>query len=91
MQAAEFFDDLMSRAEKEMVGVSEDDLRTELDEFSGCHGLDGSLGSHRHEDWSLHASVRCMQFTGPGTTSLVPMGQLEAQARAHGRINMASP
>src|SRR5258708_4507440 len=49
MQAAMRFDDFEPRAQEEMKGVSQHDLRADGFEILRGHGLHGAVSPHRHE------------------------------------------
>ena len=58
MKSACRLDDFESRAQVEMVGVSQDDLGLYLlAQFFEMYTLYAAHSSHRHEDWSLDLSV----------------------------------
>ncbi len=58
VEPTHFLDQLVARAEPEVVGVAEDDLRSQLDEFVGVQGFHGPLGADGHENRSFHRAMR---------------------------------
>jgi hypothetical protein len=58
VQAAHFADQLVAGPQPQVVGVAEDDLRSELLDFGRMQGLDRALGAHRHENRGLHRAMR---------------------------------
>ena len=58
VQAAVRCDHLRPRAQQQMEGVAEDDLRAQLLELLGRHGLHGAVGPHGHEGRRLDRPVR---------------------------------
>ena len=55
VQAAELSDQFMTRPDKEMIGVAEDNLGAKLDEIFRGDGLDRRLGADRHENRGCEA------------------------------------
>ena len=83
VQAAVRGDDVRARAEVQVVGVAEDDLRAELPQLARLHRLDGRLGADRHEAGRLDHAVRRHQTSGAGGSVARLHGELEALG-AHG-------
>lgn len=50
METAGGLDDLHARADGEVVGVAEENLRAHFEQFAGVQSLDTGLGADRHED-----------------------------------------
>ena len=84
MEATEAGDELFSGADVEVVGVAEDDLRTEGSEFLRCHGLDGCLRADRHEDWGLHRSAPGVDGGGTGAPLSALDREMTAQTKNQG-------
>ncbi len=61
VQAAVRGDDLQPRAQPQVEGVAEADLRTDLVEVARRHRLDRAVGADRHEDRRLDDAVRQRQ------------------------------
>ncbi|MPM91977.1 hypothetical protein SDC9_139111 [bioreactor metagenome] len=55
-----------------MVGVAENDLRTQLFKFARGHGLDRAAGADRHENRRFHIAVGGVQNSGPGPAFRAP-------------------
>src|SRR5688572_12341470 len=49
VQAASLLDDFQSRANVEMIGVAENNLRAHLDQFARVERFDAALRTHGHE------------------------------------------
>jgi len=65
MQSAELADDFVTGAEKEMVGIGEDDLRVQLPgQVALHHALHRGLRADRHEDRGFDDSVRGVDASG---------------------------
>ena len=102
VQIAMFLDHLHPRAQPQVEGVAENDLRADPLDVTRQHALDRAIGTHRHEGRGLDHATREGQAT---TTGLAVGGQqLEGHAtgarhtqtsgpRAAGLrvMNMASP
>ena len=58
VQTAEVRDQSMSRSEVEMVGIAEDDFRTQAADLLRRQRLDRGLRAHRHEDRRGRIAVR---------------------------------
>ena len=66
MKPAHFADQLVTGAQPKVVGVAEDDLRTELLEFERVEGFDRPLSPDRHEDRRFDNAVRQAQGSASG-------------------------
>ena len=85
MQAAQLADQLVARAEVQVVRVAEDDLRAERAHLDGVERLDGRLRSDGHEHRRLDLAMRGAQHACARGT----VGRLQLEA-AH-TISIASP
>lgn len=65
VQTTKMFDDLESRPNEQMVGVSEDNLRVQVAEFPWTHGLHRALRADRHERRRLDHAVPGCELTAP--------------------------
>src|SRR5204863_9645210 len=65
MKSTEVPDDIDSRSHEQMIGISEDDLRSEFVKLMRTHGLHASLSSDRHEGRSLDRAM--LSFETPNT------------------------
>ena len=66
VQTAEAANEFVAGTDIEVVGVTEDDLRPDLDQILRCHRLDRTQGAHRHEDRRLHGAVQGRDFAAAG-------------------------
>ena len=66
VEAAHLLDQLVSRAEPEVVGVAEDDLCPEFFEFRRMEGFHRTLRADGHEDGGFHLAVGKGQGAGAG-------------------------
>jgi hypothetical protein len=85
------FHDFRARAQPQVEGVAQHDLRADLFQFVRHHGLDAAIGAHRHEDGRLDHAV--VQRDAAAAGAAVGGEQFEIQS-GHGAgdsINMASP
>lgn len=58
VESAEFADQIMARAEVEMVGIAKNNLRVQFFQNVLGNGLDGTDGSNRHKCWGVNLPVR---------------------------------
>ena len=93
VQPSERANELLPRAEHQVVGVREDDLRAQRLEIVLPHRLDRRLRAHRHEERGLHRAVRGVQAAAACVGTGVGVEQLEADAHgtAPAAMNIASP
>jgi hypothetical protein len=77
VQAAQLGDQLVARAQGEVVGVAEDDLHAGFFELLRGEALDGRLGADRHEHGRLDGAVRGVHAAPAGAA--VGLEQLEAE------------
>ncbi len=70
MQTTEALDAFVSGAEREMVGVREDDARPDLSQVVGVEGLDGGVRADGHEDGRLDHTVGRLQAAGSCAAAL---------------------
>ena len=97
-----FLDHLHARAQPQVEGIAENDLRANILDIAWQHALDRAIGAHRHEGRGLDHATREGQATPAGFA--VSGQQLEGHAtgarhtqtsgpRAAGLrvMNMASP
>jgi hypothetical protein len=77
VQAAELADHLQARAQPQVEGVAEDDLGVDFLQFQRRHGLDRTIGAHRHEDGRLDGAV--VQFDAAAAGAAVGLQEGEFQ------------
>jgi hypothetical protein len=61
-------DELVARAQKKVIRVRQDNLRSGLLELAMAHGLDRALGANGHERGRLDDTVWCLKLTEPGVS-----------------------
>ena len=66
VQPARLFDQILAGADMQVIGIGEDDLRTDFIQFARGHALDGRLCADRHEDRGLDIAVRGMHNAAAG-------------------------
>ena len=88
MQPATPCDELVARAEIQVIGVAEDDLRAAVDEVSVECGLDRSLRTDGHERRRLNDAMRRLERAQPRGT--VGGAQCEAKRPALSVLEGAS-
>ena len=67
VKPAGLFQNVDSRPEIQMIGITEDDLGPDhAFQFVLVYGLDRSGGTYRHEDRCLDSAVRRLDQAGPG-------------------------
>ena len=66
MQPARLADQLLAGADMQVVGVGEDDLRTDFIQFTRGHALDRCLCADGHENRGLDVAVRRMNDASAG-------------------------
>ena len=81
VQAAVRGDHLEARAQPQVEGVAEHDLRADLDELRGRHRLDRAVGADRHEHRRLDGAVGEREPTAPGRARRGDHLELHATAR----------
>ena len=59
VQAAKMFDDVESRPNEQVVGVSQNNLRIQFAEFARTNRFYRTLCADRHERWCFEDSMRC--------------------------------
>ena len=72
MQPARLAHELHAGAEKEMIGIAEDDTRTEIAQLIGRYALDRRLRAHGHEDGRRKAAVLRVNHARARARCLVP-------------------
>jgi hypothetical protein len=80
MQAASTRNELMARAQPEMVGVSEDYLGAHRHKLIWQQPFDGPLGSDGHEDRRLNGEMRRVQESGTRAARPIAGNDREAVA-----------
>ena len=75
MQPARLAHEFHAGAEKEMIGVAEDDARAEIAQFIGRNPLDRRLRSYGHEDGGRKTPVRCVDHARACARRLVLANQ----------------
>ncbi len=71
MQSPELANQFMPGAQKQMVGIGQNDLGSDLLEGFGQHPLDRPLGSDRHENRGFHRPPPGLQPPAPGPGTFV--------------------
>jgi hypothetical protein len=84
VQAAQLLHDALARAEVEVVGVREDDVRAERAHLVGMEALDGALRADGHEGGRADLTVGRGEDAGTGRAVR------GVHAEAH-RTSIASP
>jgi hypothetical protein len=54
METSHSFDNVLARAEVEMIRVAQDDLRSGPAYVVSAEPADNAMGAHGHERWSQH-------------------------------------
>jgi hypothetical protein len=85
VQAAVFCDHLEPRAQPEVEGIAQNDLRAERLELLGRHRLHRAVGAHRHESRRIDRAAR--ELEAPAASRAVG----GAHGELHRSISMASP
>src|SRR5688500_8585646 len=80
METAAPSDQLVARAQEQVVGVAEDDLGAELLQVAMERGFDRALGAHRHEGRCLHDAVRRLEFSAARWAVCAVEGKCETVA-----------
>ena len=58
MQTTRAAEDVEPGADREVIGVAQDDLSAHLAQFARVNGFDAALSAHRHEDRGINGSMR---------------------------------
>jgi len=72
VQTTKVTDQFMSRPQKEMIGVCQDDFRPQFNQIFRSNSLYRSLGTHRHENRCLKCPVQGAYFSTAGGTLAGP-------------------
>ena len=80
MQAAQFRDDFIARAQREVISIAEHDLHAYVFELAGRETLDASVRADRHEDRRFDAAVCRVQAAPPSLAIGVQKFKSEAHA-----------
>ena len=86
MQPACLADDVLAGTQVEMVGVTQDDLGVDLLHLPGGHGLDRSLGAHRHINGRGNIAVGRVQHAQARPGLLTGMEEFKGDGIAHGGL-----
>ena len=70
MQSAQSADQFMAGTKIEVVGIAENNLRTEFFQSFVAQRLHSSLCAHRHEERSIDRTVRSIQDSVPGSADI---------------------
>jgi len=79
VQSAEIPDDLVARAQIEVIGVGEEYLYAQLFQLGLRHSFDRAGCPHGHEDRRLDGSVGRMEKARPRSRRLVLCDNLKSQ------------
>ena len=82
VQPTKVADQLAARPQVEMIGVAQDDLRTDLVQVCGRQRLHCALGADRHEDRRLDRAMARRQSAPPGGRGGVGLDKLERRGHA---------
>jgi hypothetical protein len=77
VQTSHLFDDIRSRAEHEMVGITEHDLRLHLCNSLSCDSLNRRGSTDRHKNGRLNNSMWSRESTS--TSESVSRGDFEGE------------
>jgi hypothetical protein len=77
MKTAGQVDELWTWSEHQMIGIGQNDLRSESLDFGGMERLYRGLRANRHEGWSLDDSGASANRTLSGARSSIAREQLE--------------
>ena len=77
VQATEGADDIKARSQPQVKGVAKDDLGTGFVQAVGRHGLDGAVGSNRHENRGFDGAVVEAECSATGVTAGFVQGKFE--------------
>ena len=84
VKSAELADQFMAGPQPEVVGVSEDDLGSELLDFRRMQGFDRPLGADRHENRRFHRAMGQNQAAAAGGAGRIGGEKGEGHGRAGG-------
>jgi hypothetical protein len=77
VQTAQMFYQAMPGPQIQMVGIGQDDLGIDRQKVFGGHGLDGRIGTHRHEYGGFNAAVESFQRAEPSPAGCIPVQYAE--------------
>ena len=77
MQAASFTQDFQARPQIKMIGIAQDDLRTQVLHLFIGHSLDCATRANRHENRRLHIAMSRMQHATTGSAMAILLGYLK--------------
>ena len=87
MQSARLLHQLLARAQVQVVGVGQDDLRAAVLQLVGRHGLDAGLGAHGHEDGRFDHAVGRVQPAATRARLLANVQQFKFKGSFHFRLS----
>ena len=73
VQSPGVLDDIYAGSEIEMIGVAENHADSQLIQIFHCNGLDGGVGTNRHERRGLNSAVSEAQLSISGACRLIPL------------------
>ena len=82
VQAAGFLDQVLARAQVQVVGVGKQNLRAHAFHGLRRHGFDGRLGTHGHIAGGVDIAVRRMHAAQPRARVRTDLQQLEGKTQA---------
>jgi len=82
VQSAELLHERFAGAQRQVVGVGQDDLGARDADLLGRHRLDGAVGAHGHEGGRVERAVG----GGEGPRACSPAAPLQAEAEGGGRL-----
>src|SRR5712692_2025806 len=79
MQPAKAADEAVARAEREMIGVAQDDTRPTGYQVAGAQRLDGGLGANRHKHRGVEGAVRSVELSKACLAVCIGVQEFEGQ------------
>src|SRR5205807_9352804 len=82
MQATKAADEVVARAEEEVVGVAQNNTRPTGQQVAGAQRFDRGLGANRHEYWGIEGAMRGVQLSQTCLAVRIGVEELEGQWHA---------
>src|ERR1043166_10224395 len=79
MQTAKAADEVVTRAEEEVIGIAQDDMRPAGQQVAGAQRLDRGLGANWHKYRSIEGSMRGVEPSQTCLAVRVSVGELGGQ------------
>ena len=77
-----------ARAQPQVEGIAENDLRAEIAQFLRGHRFDSAVGAHRHEGRRLHSAPREAEPAPPGKSIFLIFNEFHRAGPRKGNLTL---